>query len=112
VLISGINKIIEAVIPENENNLHGKLICAISTYREAIELVTLHCLLENEEIEEFQAFADELFETWTFIFGHKGVTNYINSFGSGHIHDFLIKHRCLSLFSQQGWEALNNKVQA
>jgi hypothetical protein len=31
--------------------------------------------------------------------------------GSGHIHNFLRKYGCLYLYSQQGWEALNNTIQ-
>ena len=40
------------------------------------------------------------------------MTNYIHMLGAGHILYFLKKHGCLYLYSQQGWESLNNKIQA
>ena len=66
----------------------------------------------DEEINQFQNFADDFFEGWIAVFSREGVTNYIHLLAAGHILYFLQKHRCLYLFSQQGWEALNNKVQA
>jgi len=111
-LLIGIDAIIEAFIPADNNDLHGKLIQATTSYTAAMELLTLHQPLSDEEIKKFQVLADYFFETWTSVFGQEGATNYIHFWGLGHMREFLITHRCLYLFSQQGWEALNNKVQA
>jgi len=48
---------------------------------------------------------------WIEVFGNEGITNYIHMLGSGHILYFIKKYGCLYLYSQQGWEALNNTIQ-
>jgi hypothetical protein len=55
---------------------------------------------------------DDFFELWIELFADKGLSNYIHLLGSGHILYFLNKYDCLYMYSQQGWEALNNTVQA
>ena len=71
VMMSGVSKIIEAVIPVNENDLRGKLVSANMQYSAAMELLTLHRPLLDEEINQFQNFADDFFEGWIAVFGHK-----------------------------------------
>jgi hypothetical protein len=83
----------------------------MSKYRIAMELLTAHCELSNEENETFQDNIDDFFEIWIQIFGNKGVTNYNHLLGSGHILYFMKKYGCLYLYSQQGWESLNNTIQ-
>jgi len=81
-LLIGIDAIIETVIPADNNDyLHGKLIWATSSYKAAMELLMLHRPLLHEEIKTFQVLAADFFETWTFIFGQEGVTNYIHVLG-------------------------------
>jgi DNA-binding transcriptional regulator/RsmH inhibitor MraZ len=48
---------------------------------------------------------------WIDFFGDKGITNYKYMLGSGHMLYFIKKCECLYLYSQQGWESLNNKIQ-
>jgi hypothetical protein len=48
---------------------------------------------------------------WIEVFGNECITNYIHMLGSGHILYFIKKYGCLYLYSQQGWEALNNTIQ-
>ncbi len=46
------------------------------------------------------------------LFGEEGITNYIHILGSSHMLYFLQKYNCLYMYSQQGWEDLNNRCQA
>jgi len=108
--LNSIDTIIEFSIINNEA-ISNKLIVATSKYNEAMLLLRKHGELSDEEIESFQTLIDDFFEMWLDIFGIHGVTNYIHMLGSGHIHYFLQKYRCLHLYSQQGWEALNGKIQ-
>jgi len=75
-------------------------------------LLQQHRILTADEIEIFQDCMDDFFELWVELYGEEGITNYIHLLGSGHILYFLKKHGCLYLYSQQGWESLNNKIQA
>ena len=74
-------------------------------------ILTLHRLLEEEK-ELFQEYMDDFFEEWIAIYGIDGMSNYMHMLGSGHMLYFLQKYNCLYLYSQQGWEALNNRIQA
>jgi hypothetical protein len=38
------------------------------------------------------------------------ITNYIHMLGAGHLVYFISKYRNLYKFSQQGWEAMNQKL--
>jgi hypothetical protein len=51
---------------------------------------------------------DDFFEIWVELFSNDGMTNYLHLLGSGHILYFLCKYKCLYIYSQQGWEALNS----
>jgi hypothetical protein len=76
-----------------------------------MELLTVHRELSDEENECFQDYIDNFFEEWIGIFGDEGITNYIQMLGSGHILYFMKKYGCMYLYSQQGWESLNNTIQ-
>lgn len=77
-----------------------------------MNILTSHRELSNDEIETFQTLVDDFFESWLDIFGYQGITNYIHMLGSGHVHYFLTRYKCLYLYSQQGWEALNGQIQS
>ena len=108
--LTAIDVIIERSIA-GHGELASRIIIATSKYKEAMELLTLHCELSEDEIENFQSLIDDFFEIWVGIFGDHGVTNYIHMLASGYIHYFLKQYKCLHLYSQQGWEALNGKIQ-
>jgi len=72
VMMLGINKIIEAVILDDQNELCGKLIVAVSAYKVAIKLLMLHCPLMDGEIQQFADKVNKFYKTWTFIFGLEG----------------------------------------
>jgi len=107
-MLHNINMIIDGSIPDNEGEFKEKLLMACSKYNEAISILTSHRALTDEEIDTFQDLIDDFFETWVELFGHDGLTNYLHLLGSGHVMYFLQKYRCLYIYSQQGWEALNS----
>jgi hypothetical protein len=107
-MMEAVDCIIEAVTPVEQQQFRATLILACSKYQEAISLLTLHRILDDEEQEHFQDLIDDFFELWVSLFGCAGVTNYIHLLGSGHILYFLKKYKCLYIYSQQGWEALNS----
>jgi len=106
---------IDYVIPVDSERqkeyIRGRLILATMKYKEALKLLLLHRDLSDDEIEDFQDLIDDFFEIWVGIFGDEGITNYTHMLGAGHIYYFLKKYKCLYLYSQQGWEALNGKIQ-
>ncbi len=107
-MIAAHQHIIQATTPTEYMEFRGKLLLACSNYQAAMNLLTVHRILDDEEQEEFQDLIDDFFDAWVGLFGHAGVTNHIHLLGSGHIHYFLKKYRCLYIYSQQGWEALNS----
>jgi hypothetical protein len=110
-IVKDIEVVIEAAWPPERIDFQTQLIDCISNYRKAMELLTLHRELTKEECDQFQDHIDDFYEIWINIFGDEGITNYIHMLGSGHIYYFLKKYGCLYLYSQQGWEALNNTIQ-
>jgi hypothetical protein len=85
---------------------------AVEAYKEGISLLAMHRNLSAEEQELFQDKLDFFYENWIELFGEEGITNYIHILGSGHMLYFLQKYNCLYMYSQQGWEDLNNRCQA
>ncbi len=73
--------------------------------------MTRHSEPNDDDIEEFQSLIDDFYEKWIEIFGDEGITNYIHMLSSGHVMYFMKKYGCLYLYSQQGWESLNNTIQ-
>ncbi len=72
----------------------------------------MHRNLSAEEKELFQDKIDEFYEQWIHLFREAGVTNYIHILGSGNMLYFLQWYDCLYMYSQQGWEDLNNRCKA
>jgi hypothetical protein len=108
--LRSIDTIIEASVA-NDETMSSTLIIAMEKYKEALKLLTLHRELTEDKIEDFQMLIDDFFELWIGIFGSQGVTNYIHMLASGHVYYFLKEYKCLYLYSQQGWEALNGEIQ-
>ena len=106
--IESIDKFIEFAF-QNNDNIANKLLEVFTKYQQALTLLTSHWELTDEEIESFQCLIDGFYETWIDLFGLESITNYIHMLGSGHLMYFLKEYRCLYLYSQQGWEALNGK---
>jgi len=75
-----------------------------------MKLLTAHRHLNDKEKNQFQDLIDDFFEQWIDLFGEEGIKNYIHVLGSGHMLYFLEKYNCLYIYSQQGWEDLNNRM--
>jgi hypothetical protein len=103
--------IVEVALLE-EHTVRPKLIVGLQHYINAMNLLLQHRALSKDEQQLFQDHIDDFFEIWLEIFGLDGMSNYIHLLSSGHILYFLEKYQCLYLYSQQGWEALNNTIQA
>jgi len=107
-MMNAVDIVIQAAIPECHPDLRDQLLLACSKYQDAIRLLTVHRILDDEEQELFQDLIDDFFEVWVSLFGRAGVTNYLHLLGSGHVYHFIKKYKCLYIYSQQGWEALNS----
>jgi len=108
--IKKIDCLIECAVTDEE--LSRKLIHMISQYTQGMCILTLHHSLEEEEMDLFQDCMDDFFHAWIEMFGVEGMSNYIHMLGSGHMFYFIKKYCCLYMYSQQGWEALNNRIQS
>jgi hypothetical protein len=111
-LMGKFDVIVESVVTQSDGEFRAKLISAITSYREGISLLTMHRNLSAEEKELFQEKIDVFYDIWIELFGEEGITNYIQILGSGHMLYFLEIYDCLYMYSQQGWEDLNNGCQA
>jgi hypothetical protein len=109
-IINEIGAISKAALPLQHPN-RPSLITAVSKYKVAMELLTVHHELVDEETNQFQDLCDDFFTMWIEIFGDKGVTNYIHMLGSSLILYFIKKYGRLYLYSQQGWKSLNSTNQ-
>ena len=111
-MLDSIDIIVEDAAGESDDEFKTKMIFAVASFKEAMKILTTHRSLTEEEMERFQDKIDDFYETWIDLFGEEGITNYIHLLGSGHMLYFLKKYGCLYIYSQQGWEDLNNRCQA
>jgi hypothetical protein len=83
----------------------------IENYSAAMEILLMRSEYTDEDISTFQRHIDNFFEAYVEKLGagKEGVTNYIHMLASGHIRYYMITHRNLYKYSQQGWESLNEK---
>ena len=49
---------------------------------------------------------------WVDLTGGEHITNYIHMIGAQHVYYYLKRYRNLYMYSQQGWEAVNQKIKA
>jgi len=111
-MLWSIDIIVENAVGGSDHEFQTRMISAVESYKSAMKLLTTHRNLSDDEIELFQDFIDDFYETWIELFGEEGITNYIPLLGAGHMLYFLKKYGCLYIYSQQGWEDLNNRCQA
>ena len=64
----------------------------------------------DAEIEDFHTQCGVFMTAWVKMAGKDKVTNYIHMIGSGHLVYYLKVYRNLYKYSNQGWEALNQKL--
>jgi hypothetical protein len=82
----------------------------LKEYRAFMELARSREEFSDDDITAFQTQADLFFALWVDLNGIKGITNYIHMIGAGHLTYYLRIYRNLYRYSQQGWEALNQKI--
>ena len=111
-MMDSIDIIVNAAMGEEDDEFKLRLLTALTCYKQAISLLTMHRYLNSDEKDSFQDLIDDFFEIWVELFGEEGITNYIHILGSGHMLYFIEKYDCLYMYSQQGWEDLNNRCQA
>jgi hypothetical protein len=83
----------------------------IRKYNRAMKILRKKGEYTDDDISEFQELIDDFFLSYIEECGagKEGVTNYIHMLGSGHVKHYMVTHRNLYKFSQQGWESLNAK---
>jgi len=82
----------------------------LKEYQAFMELARSRDEFSDQDIDVFQKQADLFFALWVDLNGIKGITNYIHMIGAGHLTYYLRIYRSLYRYSQQGWEALNQKI--
>ena len=92
---------------ENQEVLEN-WISLLNVYIPMMELGKQHNDLSEEQIDEFHMLSQAFMKAYISL--TPSVTNYIHMFGAGHMTYYLKKYGNLYQFSQQGWEALNQKL--
>jgi hypothetical protein len=81
----------------------------IAEYSAAMQILRKRSEYTDNDIEQFQYLIDNFFEKYVKETGCEGITNYIHMLASAHIKHYMVIHRNLYKYSQQGWESLNSK---
>ncbi len=58
-IIASFDITVENAVPESDREFKAKVISAVTSYREAKKLLTLHRNLDEDEVEEFQDHIDD-----------------------------------------------------
>ena len=83
----------------------------IDLYLPMMELAKQHEDLSEAEILRFHKLSATFFAAYCDLpGGNNTVTNYLHMFGAGHMTYYLRRYKNLYKYSQQGWEALNQKI--
>ena len=83
--MDSVDVLIDSAFSNADDDYKNKLKLACSKYLQAIELLTAHRILSDDEQETFQDLIDDFFQIWIDLFSTEGMTNYIHLLGSGHI---------------------------
>jgi hypothetical protein len=84
--------------------------CVMDVYVPMIEKLRQHDDFTDADIRDFHLKRNAFMSEWVDLVGGKGVTNYIHMLGAGHVTYYLKQYRNLYQLSQQGWEAMNQKL--
>ena len=79
-------------------------------YRELIHFARQENDFSDEDIEEFHSLCGDFMGKWVTLTGTRNVTNYVHMIGAGHVIFYLIIFLNLFKYSNQGWEAMNQKL--
>ena len=63
-----------------------------------------------DDVCKFQLVCDLFADDYISLTGRDGMTNYFHFMVAGHFSYFLLKHKNLYKYSQQGWERINGKA--
>ena len=108
--IDNLDGLIQPVIPDDDNLCQEKWLGAIAAYNSMINAARSRAEFSNDDIGAFQDLVDDFYEKWINLHGKKGMTNYFHMIGARHLSYYLQIYRNLYHYSQQGWEALNQKI--
>ena len=94
---------------KNEKLLNGwtKL---LDTFLEMMDLAKQHDDLSSTDLDKIHILSQAFMASWIDLGPNQAVSNYIHMFGASHMTYFLKRYGNLYRFSQQGWEALNQKL--
>ena len=79
-------------------------------YKEVIVPARQEDDFTDDDIDLFHDKCGEFMVAWVNLAGKENVGNYIHMIGAGHILHYIQKFRNLYKYSNQGWEALNQKI--
>ena len=79
-------------------------------YHDLMDMARMEEVFTDVEIDEFHDLCGLFMDAWVQLNGYEHVTNYIHYIGSGHLVYYLRKFGNLYRYSNQGWEALNQKI--
>jgi hypothetical protein len=82
----------------------------MDTYEAMMALMKKHDDFTDDEIDDLHKLTLPFMAKWVQLMNGDSITNYIHMVGAGHLTYFLCRYRNLYKFSQQGWEALNQKL--
>jgi hypothetical protein len=88
-MIQSIEIIVEDAVTKGDHAFKANIISAVGAYREAMNLLTMHQSLTEDEKSLFQDLIDDFYLQWIELLGEEGITNYIHLLGSGHMLYFL-----------------------
>ena len=107
--IANIEVLVKFCLPDESNN-RDQFVVDVKFFQDTTTLLCKKTMFSNEDIKEFQDLADHFCQKWLALTSLPGMTNYIHLLASGHIAEYLYRHRNLYVYSNQGWEALNGLV--
>jgi len=107
-LVAGLSTIVDHYIMDELRADLWK--SALVQYEEAVAGLRSRKDFTDDEITLWQQGVDFFYTIWVDLHGMDGLTNYIHMLGAGHVAYYLRLYRNLYRYSQQGWEAMNDKI--
>jgi hypothetical protein len=95
---------------ENNSALLSKWENLMDTYGPMMKLIRKMEDFSDEDIDELHRLCSTFMGQWVDLMEGQSITNYIHMIGAGHLTYFVSKYRNLYKYSQQGWEAFNQKL--
>jgi hypothetical protein len=94
---------------KNESQLQ-LWVSLMDTYIAMMTVLRQHEDFTDPQIDNLHLLTSLFMGKWVDCMKGSSITNYIHMVGSGHLTYFISKYRSLYKFSQQGWEAMNQKL--